>query len=148
MSFVGRSDAAYGDQSAAGKCRLGTVIGLTSLTLNVPCQITQWASKITRKSVETGLEGYVYAFSEKGGRMSLLREFYDPYANTSPGMIGFGHCGSLFIHLEQEKPIAQNNSVRHLLGLHSCRGPVCWTTRTGFRARNKELPDQPKSKVM
>ena len=122
MSFVGHSDAVHGDQSAAAKCRLGCVRGLTSFTLNGPCHIIQWASKITRKSVETSLGGQVYAFSEMGDRVTLPGELYDPCADMSPGMIRFGHCGRLFIRLEQEKTFAQNYVARHLLGTQQSSG--------------------------
>ena len=42
MTPEGWSDAAYGEQPALGKCRLGNVIGLMSSTLRVPFFITQW----------------------------------------------------------------------------------------------------------
>ena len=39
MALAGRSDAAYGDQSSLGNCRLGYVIGLLSSTQSGPCRI-------------------------------------------------------------------------------------------------------------
>ena len=39
MTLAGWPDAAYGDQSAEGKCRLGYVIGWMSSTLKGPCRI-------------------------------------------------------------------------------------------------------------
>ena len=46
-SLAGRPDAAYGDQSAEGKCRSGYVIGLASSSLNGPCHILRRASRFT-----------------------------------------------------------------------------------------------------
>ena len=37
--LAGWPDAAFGDQSSLGKCRLGYVIGLTASTLSGPCHI-------------------------------------------------------------------------------------------------------------
>ena len=41
MTLAGCSDAAHGDQSTGGKCRLGYVIGLLSSTLKDLCRISQ-----------------------------------------------------------------------------------------------------------
>ena len=81
MTLVGWSHAACGDQSAEGKCRLGYVNGLTSPTLKGPWHILSWASKFTQKSVNSNLGGEMYAFSETGDRMPLLREFYGPFVD-------------------------------------------------------------------
>ena len=63
MTFVGRSDAAYGWLSEEGRCRLGYIVGLTSSSLSGPRHMIQWASKFTRKLVRSSLDGEVYAFS-------------------------------------------------------------------------------------
>ena len=62
-SIVGWSDASHGDQSPGGQCRLW-VIGLISSPLTGQRHILQWTSKFTKKMVEEGLGGEVYAFSE------------------------------------------------------------------------------------
>ena len=61
MLLVGRSDAAFGDQLAEGKCRFGHVIGLTSSSLTVPRHVLHWTSKFTRELVEGSLGGAVCA---------------------------------------------------------------------------------------
>ena len=43
ISSLGWSGAAYGDQSAEGKCRVGFLGGLMSSTLTVPRDVLQWA---------------------------------------------------------------------------------------------------------
>ena len=58
-TLAGASDAACGDQSAEGKCRLGSVIDLMSPTLKGPRHISQWASKFAREMVRSGLGGEV-----------------------------------------------------------------------------------------
>ena len=63
LSLVGRSDAAYGDLSQDGKCRLGYLIGIMSSSLSGPCHVLQWTSKFTRKLVVRSLGGEVYASS-------------------------------------------------------------------------------------
>merc|ERR1712215_525615 len=42
LSLVGWSDAAYGDLSQNGKCRLGYLISIMSSSLSGPCHILQW----------------------------------------------------------------------------------------------------------
>ena len=51
------SDAAYGDLSQNGKCRLGYLISNMSSSLSGPCHILQWTSKFTRKLVKSSLGG-------------------------------------------------------------------------------------------
>ena len=75
-TLVGWSGAAFGDQSAEGKCRLGHVVGPMSSTLSGPCHTPQWTSRITRNLAEGILGGEVYAFSDMIGRMPFLREYY------------------------------------------------------------------------
>ena len=55
MTLVGRSDAAYRDQSTEGKCRLGYVVGLMSSILQYLCQILQLTPKYTRELVKSRL---------------------------------------------------------------------------------------------
>ena len=88
MSIVGWSDAAYGDLTKTGKCRLGYLIGLMSSALSGPCHVIQWTSKFTRTLVKSSLGGEVYAFSEMVDHMALLREFYARFSRISPGMVG------------------------------------------------------------
>ena len=66
MLLVGWSDAAYGDQSAEGKCRLGCLIGPMSSSLNGSRHVIQWLSEPTRKRVRSSLGGDAYAFGETG----------------------------------------------------------------------------------
>ena len=63
LSLAGWSDAAYGDLSQNGKCRLGYFIGITSSSLSGPRHVLQWTSKFTRKLAKGSLGGEVYAFS-------------------------------------------------------------------------------------
>ena len=39
--------------------------------------------------------------------MSLSREFYAPFANLSPGMIGLGGSDGLFTHVRRKKTISE-----------------------------------------
>ena len=88
MTPVGRPAAAYGDQSTAGKCRLGYVIGLMSFTLRGPRHIIQWTSEFARKLVQSSLGGEVYALREMADHMPMLREFYAHSLDLAPGMLG------------------------------------------------------------
>ena len=69
-----------------GRCRHGYIIGLMLPSPSVPRHILQWASKFTHKLVETGLGGEVYAFGGMADHVALLKGFYAPSANISPGM--------------------------------------------------------------
>ena len=109
MSLVGWSDAAYGDLTKTGKCRLGYLIGLMSPSLNGPCHVLRRTSKFTRKLVESSLGGEVY--------MALLREFYTPFAKVSPSMVGLVDCESLFTHLKNRKMFTEKYLVRHFLSI-------------------------------
>ena len=117
MALAGWSDAAYGNTTCMGKCRLGYVIGVMSSNLSGPCHIIQWTSKFTRKLVKSSLGGEVYAFSEMLGHMSMLREFYGHFAGSNPGLIGLEDCESLFTHLKKSKSIAEKFLVRHFLSI-------------------------------
>ena len=113
MTLVGWSDAAYGDQSSKGKCRLGYVIGLMSSNLCGPCQLIRWTSKFTRKLAKRSPGGEVYAFSEMLGHTSMLREFYGHFTDLRPGMAGPGNRESLFAHLKKNKVVTEKFLVRH-----------------------------------
>ena len=112
MTLAGRSDAAYGDQSTGGRCRLGYVTGLMSSTLKGPCRILQWASRFTRKMVESRLGGVVYALSEMVDHMLLLRDSYEPFEGLNPGAAGLEDCESLFAQLKTQEMIAEKYLVR------------------------------------
>ena len=42
LSLAGWSDAAYGNLSQNGQCRLGYFIGIMSSSLSGPCHVLQW----------------------------------------------------------------------------------------------------------
>ena len=117
LSLVGWSDAAYGDLSQNGKCRLGYLIGIMSSSLSGPRHVLQWTSKFTRKLVKSSLGGEVYAFSETIDHVALLREFYAPFSRLSPGLVGMGDCESLFTHLKNKKMVTEKYLVRHFLSI-------------------------------
>ena len=100
---MGWSDAAYGDLSQNGKCRLGYLIGIMSSSLTGPCHVLHWASKFTRKIAMRGMGGEVYAFSGTIDHTALSREFYVPSSGVSPGMVGREDRESLFTHLKKGK---------------------------------------------
>ena len=116
-SLVGWSGAANDDQSAEGRCRLGYVIGMTSATLNVPCHTAQWTPKFSGKLVRGSLGGEVCAFSEMSGLLPLPREYYEPLAGASPGMISFEYCESLLARPKNRKAVAELFFVRRFLGI-------------------------------
>ena len=107
LSLVGWSDAAYGDLSQNGRCRLGYLIGIMSSSLSGPCHVLQWTSKFTRKLVKSSLGGEVYAFSELIDHMALPREFYAPFSRMSPGVAGMEDCESLFTHMKNKKMVTE-----------------------------------------
>ena len=74
-SLAGWSDAAWRDQLAEGRRRLGYVIGVTSSTLSGPCHISQWTTTFTRKLVRGSLGGGVYALSERMDHVLFLLDF-------------------------------------------------------------------------
>ena len=59
----------------------------------------------------------MYAFSEMVDHMSLIREFYAPFVDISPGMVGLEDCESLFNHLRNKKMITEKYLVRHFLSI-------------------------------
>ena len=48
--------------------------------------------------------------------MALLREFYAPFVDASPGMAGMGDCESL-TRLRNRRTIAEECPARHFLGI-------------------------------
>ena len=81
---------------------------------NVPCNIFQWASKSTRKLVESSLGVEAYAPSEMVRHVSLLREVYEAFVEMSPGVVGREDCESLFERLRTQKIIADAYLGRRL----------------------------------
>ena len=141
MALVGWSDAAYGNTTCVGKCRLGYLIGVMSSNLCGPCHIIQWTSKFTRKLVKSSLGGEVYAFSEMLDHMSMLREFYGNIAGSKPGMIGLGDCESLLTHLKESKSITEKFLVRHFISIQQALeeqelNNVFWIPGKGHAADN------------
>ena len=55
----------------------------------------------------------VFAFSEAIDHIPLPREFYEHFADTSPGAEGFEDCASLFAHLENKGAVAEEFPIRH-----------------------------------
>ena len=117
MTLVGRSDAAFGDQSAAGKCRLGSAIGLMPSALRGPRHIRHQTSKFTRKFAGSSVRGKIYAPRRKVGQMSPLHGFYSPFADLSPGVIGFEGFESPLIYLKRMKTIAEQYLVHNFEGI-------------------------------
>ena len=105
LSLVGWADAACGDLSQRGKCRLGYLIG--------PCRVSQWTSKFTHKLAKGSLGGEVFAFSEMIGHMALLREFYAPFPRISPGMVSMEDRESLCTHFKNREMVTGKYLVRH-----------------------------------
>ena len=75
---MGSSDAAYEDQLAGGKCRLGYVAGWTSSTLQGTRRISQRTPKLVWETVNSSIGGEVYALSGMAGHMLLLGDFLGP----------------------------------------------------------------------
>ena len=80
MTSAGWPNAAYGDQSTEGKCRVGYVIGLMSPTL-------RRTSKFAGKTVKSSVGGEVHALSEMVDRMLLLEERSGPFDGLRPGVV-------------------------------------------------------------
>ena len=145
MTMVGWSDAAYGDQSTEGKCRLGYVIGLASSTLKGPCHILQWTSKFTRQMVKSSLGGEVYAPSEMVDHMLPLKEFYGPFGGKNRGVVGFlEDYESLFTHLETKKMPTEKYLARHFLSIHQALKRAIWRMRIGYQSRRTQRIARPK----
>ena len=58
-----------------------------------------------------------YAFSKMVDHMSLLRGFYDPFADFSPAMVGLEDSESLLTPQGDRKTIAEKHLGRHFLGI-------------------------------
>ena len=114
-SLAGWSDAAYGDLSQNGKCRLGYLIGIMSSSLTGPCHVLQWTSKFTRKPVKSSLGGEAYAFSEMIDHVALLREF--PFVVFGPSTLGLEYCGNLSTRPRGEATITEKCLARHFSGI-------------------------------
>ena len=117
MSLAGWSEAAFGDQSTEGKCRLGYVVGPMSSTLKGPRHISQWTSKLTKKVAKSSLGGEVYALRETAGHMLLGKVVYEPFGGMNPGLAGLGDRESLYTHLKTGKRVAEKYLVRHFLSI-------------------------------
>ena len=96
-------------------CLSGYVVGLMPSTLSGPRHVLQCASKFTSKLVKSSLGGDAYAFSEMKDHVALLREFYAPPTDMSPGVIGPDTCGILFARLRNQKTIPGKYPARHFL---------------------------------
>ena len=75
---MGLPDAAYEDQLAGGKCRLGYGAGWTSSTLQGTRHISQRTPKLVWETVSSSIGGEVYALSGMAGHMLLLGDFSGP----------------------------------------------------------------------
>ena len=117
MTLGSWSDAAYGDQSAEGNCRLRCVIGLMLSTLPGPRHILQWNSKFATKSARSIRGGDVHAFSELINHTSPLCEFYGPFVNLSPGVTRFEGCEGLVARLMNKQATTGGYSTRHFPGI-------------------------------
>ena len=122
ITCAGLLDAAHGNQSAEGECRLGYVIGITSSTVNGPRHILQWPSKFTRNLAKGSLGGEVNPCSETIDRAPPLREFHAPVADSSPGAIRMEDCGSPFTDLKKQKTITEEYLARQPLGIQQSSG--------------------------
>ena len=67
-------------------------------------QDPEWAASYPpRKSARCSLGGEVWASGEVIACAPLLREFYEPVADLSPGVTAFELRESLFAHLRNKK---------------------------------------------
>ena len=82
----------------------------------------QWTSTLKRKVVKSRRGGEAYAFSGMVDHISLLREFYPPYAALWPGKIGPEDCESLFPRLRSKKTVAEEDSVSFFSGIQQSLG--------------------------
>ena len=116
---MGWPDAAYGDLSTEGKCRLGFVIGLMSSTLKGPFRILQRTYKFSRKMAKSSLGGEVFALSEMAGPMFLLKGFFGPSGVHEPRCGWFGRqCESLY------PPQYKEDDRREIPGAPFCKYPA------------------------
>ena len=66
--------------------------------------------------------------------MALLREFFAPFVDASPGMAGMEDCESL-THLRNKKTIAEEYPARHFLGIQRALDNGTWATFIGYQVR-------------
>ena len=121
-TLAASSGAAAGDQSSAGRRRLGHVQALASAAFRGPRHLLQGTSKFTRKLVKSSLRGVAYAFGEMVGRMAPLRDFYATFTDVSPAIAGLEDGESPFNHLRKET-IAEQYLERHFAGFQ--QAPKC-----------------------
>ena len=93
-----------------------------SPTLNGPCHNLQWTSEFARKLAKSSLGGEVFAFSEMLEHVSHLRQFYEPFFELSPSMIGFKDRESPFANLNIKETVAEKYAVRHFQGIRQLLG--------------------------
>ena len=122
VTLAGLSGAASGGQTKWGRRRSGCAIGLISPAPGGPCHPSQRYSEFARKLVKSSLGGEAYAYSKMMDRMALLREFYDPVADLSPGVVGMGDCESLSTHLETEQMAPEKYCARHFSAIRQPLG--------------------------
>ena len=115
LLIAGRSDAASGDQSAGGKCRVDYVVGLIPSTSDEPRHILRWASKFTGELVRSSLGGEVYALTGTIDHASPLQEFCELFVDLSPIATGFEYSGNPFNRPPIQKSIAGKYLGRHFL---------------------------------
>ena len=148
MSPVGWPHAAYGDQPSEGKYHLGYVIGFTPSALSEPCHLLRLASKFARKLANSSLGGEVCAFSEMSDHVTLLRDFYAPFADLSPDTISSGGCGNLFAHLCNEGPSPRGTSraiSREYSGLSAVMN---WVVSIGYQERRTHRMSSPRKRAI
>ena len=119
---VGRSDAAFGNQSPEGECRFSFPIGLIPATLSGSRHVLQWPSKFFRTPVESSLEGGAYACSGIIDHMTPSSRFYEPLQDRYLGAVDFGNCESLRTHGRITETATDENAARRFLGSQQALG--------------------------
>ena len=61
-------------------------------------------------------------FPENDWPQALFREFYVPFMDISPGVVGFEGCESLCPHQRNRKAVAGKYVARHLSGIRQALG--------------------------
>ena len=130
MALPGWSDAASGDQTKEGRCRLGYGTRHLSFSQRGPRHLPQRASKFTRNLVKRSLG------SEIMDHVALFRGFYGPCVEVSPGMLGLEDCAISFTDLENERMITEEYLVRHFTSIQQASeqgklGNVFWLPTPG-----------------
>ena len=75
---MGLPDAAYEDQLAGGKCRLGYGAGWTSSSLQGTRRVSQRTPKLVWETVNISIGSEVYALSGMADHLLLLGDFLGP----------------------------------------------------------------------